>query len=68
MAAKYRYPFPPNPDGWYLLMESAALAIGDVKPLHYFGRDLVLYLLLGDAEADTGVHRRSSSAGVHADS
>ncbi|HEX4429164.1 MAG TPA: Rieske 2Fe-2S domain-containing protein [Frankiaceae bacterium] len=43
MGSKYRYPFPPNPDGWYFLAQSAALGAGDVLPLHYFGRDLVLY-------------------------
>src|SRR5260221_14414709 len=39
----YRYPFPPYPTGWYLLAESASLAPGDVVPLHYFGRELVLF-------------------------
>ncbi len=43
MAPRYRYPFPPNPDGWYFLRQSADLGVGDVLPLHYFGRDLVLY-------------------------
>ncbi len=43
MESTYRYPFPPYPTGWYLLCESAALAVGDVLPLRYFGRDLVLY-------------------------
>jgi len=40
---EYRYPFSPYPTGWYLLAESADLAPGDVKPLRYFGRDLVLF-------------------------
>lgn len=39
----YRYPFSPYPTGWYLLAESSALAPGDVMPLRYFGRDLVLF-------------------------
>lgn len=39
----YRYPFSPYPEGWYLLRESAALGPGEVVPLRYFGRDLVLY-------------------------
>jgi phenylpropionate dioxygenase-like ring-hydroxylating dioxygenase large terminal subunit len=43
VASTYRYPFPPYPDGWYLLVESASLRVGDVLPLHYFGRELVLY-------------------------
>jgi phenylpropionate dioxygenase-like ring-hydroxylating dioxygenase large terminal subunit len=43
MASTYRYPFAPYPDGWYLLVESASLGIGDVRALRYFGRDLVLF-------------------------
>jgi 3-ketosteroid 9alpha-monooxygenase subunit A len=31
------------PFGWYFVSYSDELAIGDVKPLHYFGRDLVLF-------------------------
>ncbi|MHB8466820.1 MAG: Rieske 2Fe-2S domain-containing protein [Acidimicrobiales bacterium] len=42
-AASYRYPFPPYPTGWYLLTESAFLQVGDVMPLRYFGRELVLF-------------------------
>jgi nitrite reductase/ring-hydroxylating ferredoxin subunit len=37
-----RYPFP-VPNGWFVVAESAALAPGDVRALHYFDRDLVLY-------------------------
>jgi 3-ketosteroid 9alpha-monooxygenase subunit A len=43
MQSTYRYPFTPYPDGWYLLCESASVARGEVVPLRYFGRDLVLY-------------------------
>jgi len=39
----YRYPFDPYPSGWYLLAESSSLAVGDVRPLRYFGRELVLF-------------------------
>lgn len=39
----YRYPFPPYPTGWYLIAESSELAVGDVKPLTRFGRELVLF-------------------------
>ncbi len=38
-----RYPFPAAPDGWYGLGLSDELARGDVRPLHFFGRDLVLF-------------------------
>jgi nitrite reductase/ring-hydroxylating ferredoxin subunit len=37
-----RYPFP-VPNGWFVVAESVGLAPGDVRPLHYFDRDLVLY-------------------------
>lgn len=37
-----RYPFP-VPNGWFVVAEAADLAPGDVRALHYFDRDLVLY-------------------------
>jgi nitrite reductase/ring-hydroxylating ferredoxin subunit len=37
-----RYPFP-VPNGWFVVAASSELAPGDVRPLYYFGRDLVLY-------------------------
>ncbi len=37
-----RFPFP-VPNGWFIVAASADLAPGDVVPLHYFGRDLVLF-------------------------
>lgn len=43
MEPSYRYPFHPYPEGWYLLVESAAVGCGEVVPLRYFGRDLVVY-------------------------
>jgi len=43
VTAGARYPFPPYPSGWYLLLESAALAPGQVRPVRYFGRDLALF-------------------------
>ncbi len=33
----------PIPYGWYALETSSDLKVGDVKPLHYFGQDLVLF-------------------------
>jgi len=38
----HRFPFP-LPNGWFVVATSADLAFGDVRPLHYFDRDLVLY-------------------------
>jgi 3-ketosteroid 9alpha-monooxygenase subunit A len=35
-----RFPFP-IPDGWFAMCFSDELAAGAVKPLHYFGRELV---------------------------
>src|SRR4051812_45876125 len=39
----YRYPMSPYPTGWYLLAESGSVQPGDVVPLRYFGKDLVLF-------------------------
>jgi nitrite reductase/ring-hydroxylating ferredoxin subunit len=38
-----RYPFPAAPDGWYAVGPSSDWEIGAVKPLHYFGRELVCF-------------------------
>src|SRR5262249_44680373 len=38
-----RFPFPRYPDGWFQVAYADELAPGDVVPLRYFGRDLVLY-------------------------
>lgn len=38
-----RYPLPVTPDGWYRVGASADLARGHVRPVRYFGRDLVLF-------------------------
>ncbi len=38
-----RYPMSPFPDGWFLVTESASLATGEVRPIRYFGEDLVLF-------------------------
>jgi phenylpropionate dioxygenase-like ring-hydroxylating dioxygenase large terminal subunit len=39
----YRYPMSPYPTGWYFIGESKDLQPGDVRPIRYFGRDLVLF-------------------------
>lgn len=38
-----RIPLDQNPNGWYRVIYSDELAIGDVKRLHFFGRELVCY-------------------------
>ncbi|MFT4518105.1 MAG: 3-ketosteroid 9alpha-monooxygenase subunit A [Halioglobus sp.] len=40
MAQRYEQPIP---FGWFALETSSELAVGEVKPLKYFGRDLVLF-------------------------
>ena len=37
-----RFPLP-VPNGWFIVAESNDLAPGEVRPLHYFDRDLVLF-------------------------
>ena len=37
-----RFPFP-IPNGWFQVEWSHELKAGDVKPLKYFGKDLVLF-------------------------
>ena len=38
-----RFPFPAYPNGWFRVAYSHELGKGDVVPLVYFGRDLVLF-------------------------
>ncbi len=38
-----RYPFPAVPNGWFAVAASDSLARGDVLPVHYLGRDLVVF-------------------------
>ena len=38
-----RYPLPPFPNGWFKVCFSDELEVGDVKPLHQFGQELVIY-------------------------
>jgi nitrite reductase/ring-hydroxylating ferredoxin subunit len=38
-----RYPFPAFPDGWFGVAQSDDLGVGDVKALHYLGRELVAF-------------------------
>jgi nitrite reductase/ring-hydroxylating ferredoxin subunit len=39
---KGRFPFP-VPNGWFIVAAGEDLAPGDIRPLYYFGRDLVLF-------------------------
>jgi len=38
-----RFPFQGYPRSWYVVSASTDLAVGQVLPLHYFGRELVLF-------------------------
>jgi nitrite reductase/ring-hydroxylating ferredoxin subunit len=38
-----RFPYPPNPNGWFRVAYADDLGPGDVLPLAYFGTELVLY-------------------------
>jgi len=37
-----RFPFP-IPNGWFAVGFSDELAVGELRPIHYFGRDLVVF-------------------------
>jgi nitrite reductase/ring-hydroxylating ferredoxin subunit len=39
----HRFPYTGFPSGWFAVAASHELAAGQVKPIHNFGRDLVLY-------------------------
>ena len=40
---EYRFDIPPFPNGWFQVAFSDELSTGDVLPLQYFGRHLVLF-------------------------
>ena len=40
---KSRFLFTPFPNGWFRIASSKELRAGEVKPLYYFGKDLVLF-------------------------
>ncbi len=41
--SKPRYPIPRYPTGWFQVAYADELAVGEAKPLRYFGRDLVMF-------------------------
>ena len=41
--AKRDFPFPAYPNGWFVVAWSDEVETGDVVPIEYFGRDLVLF-------------------------
>jgi len=38
-----RFPYPAYPNGWFRVAYASELDVGDVKPVHYFGRELVVF-------------------------
>ena len=56
MERTYRYPFPPYPDGWYLLCPSVAVETGAVVTFHYFGRELIAFRTASGAVTVAGAH------------
>ena len=38
-----RFPFPDFPNGWFQVAYSDEIAVGQVMPLSYFGRELVAF-------------------------
>ena len=40
---KRTFPFPPYPNGWFGVGYSDEVAVGQVVPLSYFGRELVAF-------------------------
>jgi len=43
MTTSPRYPMTPYPNGWFQIAYSDELEVGKAEPLHYFGRDYVLF-------------------------
>jgi nitrite reductase/ring-hydroxylating ferredoxin subunit/putative sterol carrier protein len=44
-----RFPFPSHPRGWFVVALSSDVAPGEVKTVHYFGQDIVLFRTEGGA-------------------
>lgn len=43
MSVSSRFPFPSHPWGWFVVGFSGDLRAGEVKTVHYFGQDIVLF-------------------------
>ncbi len=50
-----RFPFP-IPNGWFIVASSEAVAVGDVLPVYYFGRDLIVFRTATGAPRVTGAY------------
>jgi phenylpropionate dioxygenase-like ring-hydroxylating dioxygenase large terminal subunit len=58
-----RYPLPASPNGWFSIGATEDLAPGDVRPVHYLGRDLVLFR--GDDGAARAFDAHCPHLGAH---
>jgi nitrite reductase/ring-hydroxylating ferredoxin subunit len=57
-----RFPFP-IPDGWFILTPSDEVAVGEIVPVHYFGRDLIVFRTDSGTARVTGAY--CSHLGAH---
>ncbi|MEZ4449253.1 MAG: Rieske (2Fe-2S) protein [Nannocystaceae bacterium] len=58
-----RFPFPTLPRGWFVIAYSPDIAPGEVKTLHYFGEDIVVFR--GEDGGLSAVHRYCPHMGAH---
>ncbi len=50
-----RFPFP-LPNGWFIVARAEDVAPGELVPLHYFGRDLVVFRTAGGVARTVGAY------------
>ena len=60
-----RFPFGSYPRGWFVVALSSDVAAGQVKTVHYFGQDIVLFRSAGASGALTAVDRTCPHLGAH---
>jgi nitrite reductase/ring-hydroxylating ferredoxin subunit/putative sterol carrier protein len=58
-----RFPFPSFPRGWFVVALSSDVAPGEVKTVHYFGQDIVLFR--GEDGRVAAVDRTCPHLGAH---
>ncbi len=51
-----RYPFHPYPTGWFAIAFADELAPGEIRPMRYFGQEMVLFRTQSGAAAVTDAH------------
>lgn len=58
-----RFPFPSYPRGWFVIGFSSDVAPGEVKTVHYFGQDIVLFR--GQTGALSAIDKACPHVGAH---